>query len=526
MLAYIKANYKAGDAMELTTSEGVFTGQIEFISDSYIILRQADGQVCGIADSDIRSFRATLPAAPVAPIEPTAVGTADATAPAAEKTEARPAAPQETPDAPKLTGVPAVGEPKVVGHIDLDRLKQIDPKFSRRSYFRPTESESTATEATAPRQRRQPMSQTGLRERTESRYIDPNNKGGDSPREHKPYVSARGRITYYNPEKHFGFIHDYNDDVDLYFNQQQIADPDLYNRPERGIKVAYTISSNRQGPAAFCVHLPRTVDDLLDIAADLYEGHHYNLSRGLVEHALAVDPDNKVAADLAAQLSAQEAEAPYTARPVRAGNLAAELKLPTTHYAEAKKAFLAKQYAEAERLYKEAIDKGEKVESCVKDLVTLYVSRFKQAEDPAEKEAARQQAINFLDSHRQDLPDNLTTRQFIALNYYLPIQDYESFLKEVDDILADPKVSDSVSRRAFYIWQKAIAHNKLGHKDEALRLIEEGLAISPLNRQLSSLKEMILHPECFADFSEPAKEGGETSQAPAEEKAEPEKTAE
>lgn len=520
MLAYIKANYKAGDTMEITTSEGVFTGQVEFISDSYIILRQADGQVCGIADSDIRSFRAALPAAPVAPTEPAA----EAPAAAAAAQGAEEAVP-EAAAAAKPSDVPTVGEPKVVGHIDLDKLKQIDPKFSRRSYFRPSEGGAAAEPAPAP-QRRQPASQNGPRQRQENRFSAQNLRGNASY-ERKPYVGARGRITYYNPEKHFGFIHDYNDNVDLYFNQQQVADPDLYDRPERGIKVAYTISSNRQGPAAVCVHLPHTVADLLDIASDLYEGHHYNLSRGLVEHALAVDPDNKVAADLAAQLSAREAEAPYVApRPVRAGDLAAELKLPTTHYAEAKKAFLAKQYDEAERLYKEAIDKGEKVESCVKDLVTLYVSRFKQAADPAEKAAARKQAVDFLDIHRKDLPDNLTTRQFLALNYYLPIQDYEAFLREVDGILSDPKVSDSLSRRAFYIWQKAIANNKMGRTEEALTLIEEGLAIAPLNRQLLSLKQMILHPECFADFSQSAGESAEGEKPAAGQTPEAEKPAE
>ena len=47
----------------------------------------------------------------------------------------------------------------------------------------------------------------------------------------------------------------------------------------------------------------------------------------------------------------------------------------------------------------------------------------------------------------------------------------------------------------FYIWQKAIAYNKLGFIDDALDLIEEGLTLAPYNRQLTNLKNQILNPE-------------------------------
>ena len=49
MLNYIKANYRAGDSIEITSSEGVFTGNIEYVTDKFIILRQPNGQICGIA---------------------------------------------------------------------------------------------------------------------------------------------------------------------------------------------------------------------------------------------------------------------------------------------------------------------------------------------------------------------------------------------------------------------------------------------------------------------------------------------
>ena len=53
MLNYIKANYRAGDSIEITSSEGVFTGNIEYVTDKFIILRQPNGQICGIATANI-----------------------------------------------------------------------------------------------------------------------------------------------------------------------------------------------------------------------------------------------------------------------------------------------------------------------------------------------------------------------------------------------------------------------------------------------------------------------------------------
>ena len=67
----------------------------------------------------------------------------------------------------------------------------------------------------------------------------------------------------------------------------------------------------------------------------------------------------------------------------------------------------------------------------------------------------------------------------------------------------------------FYLWQKGIALNKLGRKEEALELVEEGLAIAPFNRQLQNLRDNINNPEVGEGFSA-AEENAEEAQAPAE----------
>ena len=151
----------------------------------------------------------------------------------------------------------------------------------------------------------------------------------------------------------------------------------------------------------------------------------------------------------------------------------------------------------------------------MKDLLTLYVSRYKQSDDFEVKSEERRKASEFLEKHRSLLTDNLTTKQFLALNYYLPIQDYDKFLEMVDEILNDSQISGVTSRKVFYLWQKGIALNKLGRKEEALELVEEGLAIAPFNRQLQNLRDNINNPEVGEGFSA-AEENAEEAQAPAE----------
>lgn len=489
MLAFIKANYKVGDRMEITSSEGVFTGHVEYVTDKYIILRQPNGQICGIADADVRTFRAEMPEAVVpqtVPVTqppvyaPAEDGEADSGQESALEEPAGSDAGQPAPSEETETGH-TVFEPKVVGHIDLERLQQIDPKYGRRRYFKSEDDRENSNT-----------------EQTEDEWHSGNDNayGGEYGQRRANFVSAKGRITYYNADRRYGFIHDYASDNNFYFNVQQIADPALYDVLRKGTKVAYTPDRNSQGFAARCLHLPNTFDELLVLAENQFDMRRLQTARNLVEHVLEADPDYAPAKELLEEINATVPAPRFAQTGGNPGNFATQYN-SNVLYAQAKKAYLNKNFAEAEDFYLKAIDAGEKVESCVKDLVMLYVSRYKQVEDAEEKEAARQKAIDFLEAHRSLLPDNLTSKQFLALNYYLPILDFENFVRVVDDIMTSPQVANALSRRVFYLWQKSIALNKMGRSEEALSLIETGLELAPRNRQLSNLKHAILHPELF-----------------------------
>lgn len=486
MLSFIKANYKTGDAIDITCSDGSVQGQIEHVSSSYIVLRLANGNICGIAAADVRSFTAASPVALVPTKVPATVmpeSEAEAAPEAEQKAEpqtaentAAPAEAEEKPTAKRveeyknveLFEVPEktrLEAPKAIGFINLDAVDR-----KRHSYFNDKRRDNHTTGSSL--------------SETEQAY--------ERSFATTEFVPAKGQITYYNADRHYGFIHDQKSGNDLYFYVNSVAEPALYDHLRRGTRVCYTIGRNKQGFTATCIHLPHTVADLLQMADDNIGDHKLQQAEGLISHVLEVAPNNADAKELLDQLH-EATPAPRFA-PTEKGGPALQYN-PYATYAAAKKAYLEKEYDKAEDLYKKAIAAGEKVESCVKDLVTLYVSLYKQAEDEAEKQSFLAKAKDIMATHGQTLPDNLTTKQFLALNYYLPIQDFEAFIKTVDELMEDPSVSGTLSRRVFFMWQKGIALNKMGRSEEALALADEGLALVPRYRQLQNLRNFILDPE-------------------------------
>lgn len=534
MLGFINANYKAGDTIEVTCSEGNICGQIKFVDNNVIVLLLPNGRICGIAASDIRTFCAD------APIPMQAVPGYELNAPAeAEEPEAAESeSHSEAEEAPiaiaghiteevKETEVDGVkelsigkgeeGEPsikcKVVGKIPLDQLRRMDPRSKQRVYFNNSSSaDKYATTA----------------DDNESTHDD-------------IFVSALGRITYYNSEKRYGFIHDFNTDYDLYFHQSQVADHQLYDHLTRGTKVAYTLSENQQGHVALCVHLPHSVDELLEMADHYIGKRMYNLAEGLVDHVLAVDAKNADALELQSEIKGLRPYEPtyrrnnnhnsYNNTSATGYATSASQYNPDTLYTKAKRAFLAKDLETAEEFYRKAIEAGERPESSVKDLLTTFVMKFKMAATEDERKAVSQKADEVYELYKHHLPDNLTTKQFLALNYYLPLLKYEEFIEVTNDLMEQPEIAGNKTKVVFFLWQQAMVKQKQGKLDEALALADKGLGIWPYHSQLVNFRYYLEHPEpAVADEAadekaEAAPEAAEESApAAADEKAEETKT--
>ena len=473
MLSFIQANYQIGDAIEIKTSVGTFSGKIEFINPSIIVLRQDDGKICGIGAADVRSFTGEKDSPFVTPVLPAA---------AASVVSSTGGLPDAT-----VAAEPEAVPYKVVGQLSAEQLRRIDPKLSKRNYFKSNAAKRERDNTT---------------EFVDEGYYSDYN----AQRTSQPYVPAKGRISYYNPDKRYGFIRDFRSENDLYFHIQQVADNRLYENLRRGAKVVYTETTNAQGFVALCVHLPHPVSTLLGMAEDLYGEKYYSLAKGLVDHILEVCPDHAEAKELA-----EEIEADMPAQQMEASGQS--IGAPSILYTQAKRYYLAKDVEHAEEFYIKALEAGEKPESCVKDLLTLYVSKFKQTDDETLREEQRDKALRFLEEHRSLLADTLTTKQFLALNFYLPLQRYDDFLAVVDDILSDPVITQSTSKYTFFLWQKGIALNKLGRTEEALAVADKGLALVPHHAQLRKLRYIIEHPELLVTAAPAATDSAAESAA-------------
>lgn len=519
MLSYIQTKYALGTTITLTCTQGAVSGNIEFVNPQFIVLRKNDNTVVGIAAADIKAFSTNAPElnaayvdqtdrafTPLAATVPAAAAALDDESDTTAAPESPAAADEPTPEVPlakqplaatqtaaELEGVVRC---KVVGSIPIDRLEQIDPKFKRRNYFKKDNGEQT------------PGDEEGTNEKPAGTTDDESAEGA-AYNSSADYVAAMGRITHYNNDKKFGFIHDFAADIDLYFNLQQIVDSQLYDQLYKGTKVAYTIDTNRQGHIARCIHLPHSVRDLIPIADDLIDARRYLPARNLLKQILSVSPHNGDAEEL---LSEVEGYLTTDGRYIKGSDTAGQQpEFYSTLYSQAKKAYLAKDVDAAIELYLKALEAGEKEESCIKDLVTLYVSLFKQAATAAERDGHRRKAIGFIEKYIDRLPQNLTTQQFLALNFYLPLNDYENLIVAIDTILTNEQIIASPSKRAFFMWQKASALNRLGRTDEALAIIDEALADVPHHMQLNRLKNLILHPRTdYAAYGDASDENGES----------------
>lgn len=484
MLSYIQVKFAPGTVITLTCTPGAVTGAIEFVNPNFIVLRKADNTTVGISAADVRSFSTQEEELDVPFVDQTdksftpvpstihAETNTDEDNEATNKAGSVESAKETTNTLAPLTAAEVEGtvKCKVVGTIPLDRLEQIDPKFKKRNYFKKDAQEED--------------------ENDENIAEEPNDYNDSAKKEYRDFVPAMGRITHYNPDKKFGFIRDFANETDLYFNIQQIVDTDVFDQLYKGTKVVYTMDTNNHGNIARCIHLPRLVRDLIPIADDLIDGHRYLPAKSMLSHILAVAPNDPEARELmneVEEILANDARYNHAAPNQQAD-------FYSTLYSQAKKAYLAKDTDAAIDLYHQALEAGEKEESCIKDLVTLYVSLYKQTDDPKLKEEHRCQAQDFVADYIDRLPENLTTLQFLALNFYLPLNDYPNLILMVDRILDYEPIYKSPSKRAFFIWQKASALSRLGRTDEALTLIDEGLTIVPHHTQLNRLKYFIMNP--------------------------------
>lgn len=275
----------------------------------------------------------------------------------------------------------------------------------------------------------------------------------------------------------FGFIYDSKTGRELYFSFKDVVG-DLQIVLNKG--VIYTESKNSIGSTAICVHKSGTVKDLLALSEDVAEKGKLSNALNIVEHILDVYPDNftanEVKKDLIKQLKSQKHYSTYTSD----GN----------PYSKAKEKYLKKDFEKAIEYYMQAIKERDRVESAVKDLAVMYVQLYK-SDYKSKAESWKENALKLMDDYMGLLSHNLSTKNFLLHNFYLPLVEYEKATEIIDELIDDEEIQNDSNKCSALMYTKAFALIRLKKIEEAENAIDDALSYNPRNNSALQLKELI-----------------------------------
>lgn len=479
MFDFIKSTYKKGDKLKLTCVNGEFSGEIVFMNDVSIILKTFDGRTCGIKGSDISFFEeiespGVIPQAEAKPAsqeietaspapkcevkeenivqekhkqQPTATGTPSTAE--SEPCEAEKENKEQTLQAETLSKEEPKYKPGDV--IPLDVLHAIDPK-TKGSRFSKKEKPKTL------------ISLESLSFLVEDEHKKQNEK----------YLPAIGTIHSVKFENDYGFIDDGKTGKRIFFRFNQIIDPKINKNSGTLVKlpVVYSIVDDNSGQRATIVHKPDKISNLIKLAQNLVNDGNVKHAIGVLDHILAEYPDNFSADELKIQFLKM---LPKPRPKVYSTNM----------YFKAKKYDLAKDYPKAISCYIDAIEADIKTESSIKDLGSLYAKLYTDGGENAEE--FRQKAILLMDNYRDNLPDTLSTLNYLE-GLYFSIKYYDSFIEVARDLLEREELINDNTRSSLLLCKIAAAYIHKEDLDNASKAIEEALSIDPNNLGAKKLR--------------------------------------
>ena len=293
-------------------------------------------------------------------------------------------------------------------------------------------------------------------------------------------VPAFGEIKFVKPEMNFGFIYDGKTGKDIYFSINQIVEKELNSATLVHTPVVYSIQNDiqNQGPKAVTIHRPKTIYDMLLIAAECSKSGDYVHAFHLVEQVLSEYPDSFSAEEMKKKLTRSYPQYYYKSKEY------------SNIYFKAKNYHNEKNYEKAIECYWKAIEKGEKLESSIKDLGMLYAFLYKSSEDSSLAEEYRNEAINLMSDYAEDLANNISTLNYLE-NFYYSIKDFENFIKVVDRLTDKREILEDKSKHSMLLYKKAFALVQLNETQEAIDTIEESLSVDSTNPAALKLQSLI-----------------------------------
>lgn len=269
----------------------------------------------------------------------------------------------------------------------------------------------------------------------------------------------KGYIESYKEDRRFGFLKDLNGN-EYFFHVSAIIDDGLSQRLNtfrEGDKIAviFEIAQNPTGrkPIAIQISLPRSADELFEIAKEYANSGEYSKAIAQLKRVLALAPDYPNAQDLLDKW--------------REYALLISIPKGSNPFARAKRAQLVeKDLEKAVNLFKESIKHNDNAESAVKDLAMLLVQLGRNKE-----------AIDVISQNQKKVknPESLNT---LLIQVYQKADLHEKALGLLQKRLATAINKDT---RIQILWQIAKSYLSLKDYSNAEKIFKQVLNLNPEN---------------------------------------------
>jgi pentatricopeptide repeat protein len=293
----------------------------------------------------------------------------------------------------------------------------------------------------------------------------------------KQFVSANGAITKYSPDKNSGYITDQLG-CDLYFQDNDIIDNGLQKQLEESnaeynIPVLFTSAKNSNGDVATLIQKPKTIQKILESVNKFIQESDIVRANGLLEQILFSYPENRSATKLQYEIIAKNNK----------NQIANKFGTYDFYFQKAVKAkSINKDFDSALKYYRLAFENYEKRESCIKDIGMLHVQMQE-----------RQEAVDFINKYKHELPSNITTYNYLA-NFYSAVKEFDKALEYIDLMIEERSIQNNKQKYSNYLAHKGYVLIQIKQVEEARKILNEAIGIysenASANRLLQALGEL------------------------------------
>ena len=248
-----------------------------------------------------------------------------------------------------------------------------------------------------------------------------------------PANILQGHIYAYKPDRIFGFIKGV-DSKTYFFHRSALADEELREQIwdfQEHIQVAFETAEGPKGHIALNITLPRDTKEVFERAVAFAENGDYPQAINQMKTVLSQNPDYPSAAELHEKWReyARIAIVPRGKNP----------------YARAKRVqLIEKDLDKAAKLFQQAIQQGDKVDSAVKDLAVLHAQRGNP-----------QEAVRILRQYRKRVSDRRAVDNML-INFHYKAGQYDEAIKLLEAKLRQAssnvqKTRDQMQIASFYL---------------------------------------------------------------------------